>query len=512
MLKNRYYVEALITRWLYLLFNFKTNKLMKTKFFYIFILSIFLSISVFAQEADETTTGDDAADFEIPDVEHITEGIGGNLNFANIGDQFFVGARFKPELSFGKLGFGLDIPLMVNIQTGELRIDEFKDGVGPLRIIRFVRWGVKKRDPFYIRVGELSDAQLGFGMMISDYNNSISFEKRKLGMEFDLVVQKKFGLEFLYSDLNLTSFNLMGIRPYYKPFGATGIPIVKTFEIGVGYVTDYDKTILTQTDSTIYRANYLLDKGINSFAADMGFYIFNWNWLRWSVYAQAGYMPKIKSDSLQRYIDASPDEHIKNYTDGMGWSIGSDFKFKFFGNLLKVNYRAERFWHSDYYIPRFYSFAYELNKDEHILGLVNTHAEQGMYFKLGASVLDKVILHTNIIFDDQINEDHPAEMYFGLDLSNVVDKLTLYTSLYKADITNFSDILTLDENALFESLIAWRIYEVPVIKLQFTAGVDFKWTYAFLANQDFEATHYVSPFFSVNIPLNKEEETSKDKE
>jgi hypothetical protein len=138
-----------------------------------------------------------------------------------------------------------------------------------------------------------------------------------------------------------------------------------------------------------------------------------------------------------------------------------------------------------------------------------------MYIKLGASVLDKVILHTNIIFDDQINEQHPAEMYFGIDLSNVVDKLTFYTSLHKADITSFSDILTLDENALFESLIAWRIYEVPVIKLQITTGVDFKWTYAFLANQDFEATHYISPFIAINIPLNKEEaneETSKEKE
>ena len=244
----------------------------------------------------------------------------------------------------------------------------------------------------------------------------------------------------------------------------------------------------------------------------MGFYIFNWNWLRWSVYAQAGYMSKVRSDSLQTFIAASDDDHLKAYKNGMGAAFGSDFKFKFIGNLLKINMRAERYWHTDYYVPRFYSFGYELNKDAHILHLAHAHADDGMYLKLGASVLDKIILHTSIIFPDKFDSDHPAEMYFGLNLSNVVDKLTFYTSMYQSNVGSISDILNFSDNTMFETLLAWRIYEVPVIKLQFTAGVDFKWTYAFLANQDFEATHYVSPFFSINIPLNKDEDASKPKE
>jgi hypothetical protein len=477
---------------------------MKTKLILFLSLMFVFSISILAQESD--VDADEKSDFEIPHVQHVTEGIGGNFNFTAIGDQYFVGARFKPELSFGKLGFGLDVPLMIDVTSGQVRVDEFQDGIGALRIIRYVRWGVKKHDDVYFRIGELRDAQLGFGMLISDYNNSISFEKRKLGFEFDLVFKEQFGIELLYSDINFNSFTMFGIRPYYKPFGATKIPIVKTFEIGVGYVTDHDKTVLTQNDLSTYKTNYFLDKGINSFSADMGFWIFNWNWLRWSVYGQAGYITKVKSDSLQSYIDFANDDHLNHYSDGMGAAFGTDFKFRFLGNLLKINYRAERYWHSDYYMPRFYSFGYELNKDAHILHLAHAHADQGMYFKLGASVLDKIILHTSIIFPDKFDSDHPAEMYFGLDLSGVVDKLTFYTSMYQADVRDMSDIVSFSENTLFETLLAWRIYEVPVIKLQFTAGVDFKWTYAFLANQDFEATHYVSPFFSINIPLNKDEE------
>jgi len=474
----------------------KTKKLFS---FFFFLLVVFV---VKAQDdADDVQP-----DFEISHVEHVTEGIGGNFNYTNIGGQNMIGVRFKPELSFGKIGFGLDVPLMYDLQTGKLRIDEFQDGVGAFRIIRYFRYGVKKRDNVYFRFGELRDAQLGFGMLISDYNNSISFEKRKLGFEFDLVFADKFGLEMLYSDMNLTSFNMLGVRPYYKPFGGSGIPIMKTFEMGLGYVTDHDKTILAQTDTSIYRTNYMLDKGINSFSADMGVWIVNLNFMRWSVYAQAGYMPKIKSDSLARYMDNTTYEHLKNYSDGMGWSVGSDFNFRILGNLLKINYRAERFWHSDYYVPRFYSFAYELNKDLAIAHLVHAHADHGMYFKFGASVLDKVIVNANIIFPDQINSDNPAELYFGIDMSGIVDKLSLYTSMYQADVTNLADVTTFTDNTLFETLVAWQIYEVPVIKLQFTAGVDFKWTYAFLANQDFGATHYVSPFFKINIPLNKDDD------
>jgi len=481
---------------------------MKTKLTLTFFLALFLSFSLIAQNTGES--GDENSDFEIPDIEHLTEGIGGNFNFSNIGDQNFIGFRFKPELSLGKLGFGLDVPLLFNLNTKQLRLDEFQDGVGALRMIRFVRWGVKKRDAFYFRIGELSDAKLGFGMMLDDYNNSISFEKRKLGAEFDIVIKQKFGLEVIYSDLNLESFNLLGVRPYFKPFGATKIPIVRTFEIGAGFVTDHDKTAIAHDDIIDYRSNYFIESGINSFAIDMGFYLLNFNWLRWSFYAQAGYMPKITGDSLTNYINLSTDNFVKDYKAGSGWGIGSDFKFKFIGNLLRVNFRAERFWHSDYYQSRFFNFAYELNKDGSVLDLINTHEDQGMYFKLGATVLDKVVLQGNIIFDDQINEEHPALMSIGLDMSGIVDKLTLYTSINKAELTSFSDIFKFDDATLFHTFAAWRVFEIPVVKLQFDTGIDFKWTYAFLSDGDFSATKYISPFFAMKFATDKKKAKNKE--
>ncbi len=463
-----------------------------------------------AQE-DNSNNNQTDENYEIPEIEHITEGLTGSLNYADIGGMKYVGLRFKPDLAFGKIGFGLDIPLLFSLEDGSFRMDEFKDGVGYLRMIRYFRYGVKKRDPLYFRIGELDDSQLGFGAMISEYNNSPSFDKRKLGLEFDFVIKKKFGLEAIYSDLNLKSFNLLGVRPYYKPFGATNIPIIKTFEIGVGFITDHDKTAWIKNDSILIRNNYFLENGITAYQADMGFYLFNWRWLRWSFYTQASMIDKVNSDSLQKYINKFPNEHRLNYKSGYGFSIGSDFKFRFLGNLLKIDARAEKFWHTDYYIARFFNYAYEMDKDMAIWNLVNSKADHGTYAMIHASVLDKIILKSSIKFVDKINEEHPAEFYGGIDLSGLSDKITFFTYIYQAKITKLSDILYLTDNTLFHTRVGYTFFQLKNF-LQFNAGLDFRWTYALLKNMDFTATHYVNPYFSITMPLKNKKKEKENKE
>ncbi len=473
-------------------------------------LSLLFVLSAWAQE-ENTSAGDNDEDYEIPEIEHLNEGLTSSLNYANIAGTNYIGFRFKPELKFGKIGFGLDIPLLFNLENGSLRLDEFKDGVGYLRMVRYFFYGVKKRDPLYFRIGELDDSELGFGALISEYNNSPSFDKRKLGVEFDFVLKKQFGLEVLYSDINLTSLNLLGVRPYFKPFGATEIPVLKTFEIGAGIVTDHDKTYWVKNDSVQVRNNYFLSgSGITAYQADMGFYLFNWRWLRWSFYTQAGLITKVYADTLTKFFEQFPEnEQFQNYSNGYGWSVGSDFKFRFLGNLLKVNARAEKFWHSAYYIPRFFNYAYEMNKDLAIIRLINTEKEKGTYAMVHASVLDKVVFKASLKFDDIINETHPAEFYAGLDVSGLFDKLTFYTYAYQADITSFKDLFYLTENTLFHTRLGYTVFQLKEF-LKFNTGVDFMWTYALIKNRDFTATHYFNPYFSVTMPiLNKEKKEEK---
>ena len=480
---------------------------MKTKL--LIILSfLFISVHIFAQHNPDSSQVDDG--FDIHGTEHSQEGIGGDFNYARIGEENYFGFRFKPELSIGKLGFGLDVPFMFNLSNGSFKIDEFQGGIGVFRMLRYVSWGVKKRDPFFIRVGELSDAYLGFGILMNEYNNSISYEKRKLGVEFDLVIKKKFGLEFIYSDVDFRSFNLMGIRPYYKPLGATKIPILKTLEIGAGFVFDKDNTSF-ETDSMLIKNNYYVNDGLSAYNVDMGLYILNFKFMQWRVYTQAAYMPSIKNDALQRHINNLPEtHHAKHYAAGNGFSIGSDFRFKILGNLLRMNYRVERIWYSDYFIPHFFDFEYEINKDHKIHTLINTENKAGIFGSVAFSVLNKIIVHGTLMLPDEINDHSPAMLALGLDLSNLHKKLILHATYYKGGITDFSEALKFDDQSLAHVRLAWKIVRVPVIKLELIAGLDYRWTYATTPEGLFEATNYISPYFGINFPLNFEKGTAEE--
>ncbi len=501
---------------------------MKKNWIILLILALFISLPALTWAQETQSEDDQSYDIDIP--ENIDEGIGGLLGVTSINGTPFVTFNLKPELSFGKLGLGLEVPVMYNLEDNSFRTDIYRDGVGLLRMVRYVRWGRKKRDNVYFRVGELRDARLGFGILINDYNNTISVEKRKLGFEFDLVLKKKYGLEVLYSDITPVSLNLLGVRPYYKPFGATGIPIIKTFEIGASFVTDHDQTVLARTQDSLgnlleYRNNYFLaGSGINAFSVDMGFYIFRWNWLWWDVYAQAAYFAPVRSDSLTAWINTYGTDFQKGYLNsngGYGYSIGSDFKFRLLGNLLRINARAEKFWHTDYYIARFFNFAYMMDKDAAILKLTESRAAHGTYARLAASVLDKVFFDASITLDSGliINDEHPAIVTMNLDLSNLSEKVTFKTSAAYAEVRNFDDIIHLKDNALFSTRIGYMVYELPIVKLQFHVGLDYHWTFANVyklatsatAQDWFRQTSYITPYFKISYPMNRDKKKEKKK-
>jgi len=492
---------------------------MKSKFIFTLIFffgMLFYGNQTFAQEDVVATDEISASDFDIVSsylTDGEKQGIGANFNYSRIGDQNFIGFRIKPDLSFGKLGFGVDVPLMFDLSTGKLRTEEFKDGIAWLRVVRYVRYGVKKKDNFYVRVGELSDAYLGFGALMNNYNNSISFEKRKLGIEFDMTFKEQYGVEFLYSDIDATSFNLLAIRPYYKPFGALPIPIIKTFEIGVAGIYDHDNTEIGK-DSMQYKTNTFVNKGVSAFSFDAGLYVFRNKWMQWKFYAQYGRMSKINNDALDAYM-VSPTflidfpqadtAFVKNYKGGGGASIGSEFSFKFMGNLLRMSYKAERIWFDDYYLPQFFDAAYELNKDYKIATLLQSKQKAGIYIDAKVSVLDKIIVNGGLMLPDNVSVEAPAMVKVGVDLSNLHEKLILFANYYRGNISSLSDAITFDDRSMMNMRAAWKVYEIEKLKVEFIGGLDYRWTFLTKENGMFEAASYVSPYFSLNIPLGQKE-------
>ena len=75
----------------------------------------------------------------------------GGFTFTQIDDQYFVGLTLNPDFAIGKVGVGLNIPILYGLDDQKIRTEIFEDGVGAARLITYIRYGVQKKDHVYVK-------------------------------------------------------------------------------------------------------------------------------------------------------------------------------------------------------------------------------------------------------------------------------------------------------------------------------------------------------------------------
>lgn len=451
------------------------------------ILSIFLYAGNLQAQEDNLFYGFDNSFENLSNPDSISL-FTGSFAFARIGGENYAGARFQPELNLGKVGVGFDLPLYFNLESGELYSDEFKNGSGILRLISYVRYGRKKKDPVFIKVGQLRGESLGYGSLLNNYNNSPSFEKRKVGVSYDFRIKKVVGIEGLYSDFNLESFNLFAIRPYVRPFGDSGIPVLKTLDFGISYISDKDRTNRFGDDTG---KNEFLSDGMKAYGFDMGITFINSNFINITGYTHFSKLTKIKSDSLARYHQAIPPS--QGYGAGKGMGIGVNANMNVVGNFFRLNSRIERLWYTDNYLPQFFDAHYEINKDAKIAALGDAKNKQGIYGSLTASLMDKVLVGGNLLLPDNVSEETPATMQLNLKTKDLFDKIIIEGYYTKANLVDFGDAFEFDDNSLALIRFAYKIS--PII----ATGIDYKWTWNKQDDGSFKADNSVMPYVALRF-------------
>ena len=106
----------------------------------------------------------------------LTSGLyGGGLTF--IGTSPYIQLQAQPDVSFGKIGIGLDLVVLYNpyaTDTGsQFLAEDGESWDSPstwLRLIRYVSYA-QPYDPFYFRLGELDYLTIGHGSIMSGYSN-----------------------------------------------------------------------------------------------------------------------------------------------------------------------------------------------------------------------------------------------------------------------------------------------------------------------------------------------------
>ncbi|CAK9002864.1 Membrane-bound lytic murein transglycosylase B (35 kDa soluble lytic transglycosylase) (Murein hydrolase B) (Slt35), partial [Durusdinium trenchii] len=402
--------------------------------------------------------------------------INAGITYTNIAGQSHVGLVLSPEFSFGKVGVGLNVPILYGLDDQSIRTEIFEDGVGPARLIRYIRYGTQKRDPVYFRVGELDNLMIGFGGLVNNYTNTTSYEKRKVGLHYDVNYRGLGGVEGMYSDFNPESLNLFVMRPYIRPLATSGIPVARTLEIGATFLKDKDQTKIPTSDST--STTYIFtEPGIGAFAIDAGLTVLQSPFLQIDVFG--GYTRlNVRSEPLDVAVDAlgdlqgASDVITDGFENGSGINVGVNFRFHFIANVFDTDLRIERLNYQDHYIPQFFNATYELNKDARILSLAGAKKQGGIYGSLTGHVLNKVRLGGSLMIPDDISATSPALVQLHADLERLFDKFSLHGSYTKGGLADLSDAFKLDERSLAKLRFVYHMNSI------LTAGVDYYWAFA----------------------------------
>lgn len=427
------------------------------KKFYILVLFISISTLTFSQWGG----------FPKDNSGHLSGGLG--LNW--IDGELHYSINFNPELSFSNFGVGLDLKLDVD-SKGNLRKENFNEFSDYLSLIRYVRYGLKN-DPVFVKLGALDYYTLGHGSIMYLYNNSPTYDVRKIGLVFD-VDFGAFGFESIYSQF--AESGVAGVRGYVRPLklsSAGDIPILGNLEVGATYAGDFsDKAgiIAAQYDNTSRKLNVTKDEGaINIFGFDLG-------------------LPIIQGSmaNLTLYLDYS---NISGF--GSGVATGAIFNFNPLG-LVSGSVKLERRFNGDKYIPSYFNSLYEVERfrvdtskidtlGKNIFSKVKTldgttNNGNGFYGELGINVLGIF----NILGSYQRLDKHPTSgiLHIGTEIAPDNFPLLARTGYDKVNIIDEKDLFKLDDRSYLFFELGYKPYPFMIVSMLYN------WTFAPVRDKD----------------------------
>ena len=410
----------------------------------------------------------------------------GGFGVTWIDGEPYYALSLAPEVSFGKVGVGLDLNFYISSKDQSIRWQELQYG----RFIRYIRYGQKNED-LYARLGILDNTRLGHGFIMYLYKNSPSHDARRIGAEFDLNFGK-YGFESMYSDFARSG--VVGIRPYVKPLQYTTlakVPVIGGLEVGATWVTDFRSdsktTRVNVTPSavsgappTIAAAN---DGSMNVIGADIGLPLL-----------------RIPTISSTFYTD-----YAKIISYGSGVALGLETNFSGMG-LLEIFTKFERRYSGDNFMPNYFDSFYELDRVRLNDTMYISKAHQldsvkspgwGYFADVTISILGTIDVRG--MFQKLDNDPHSGMLHLGTSLGKMVPMVVLDAGYDKRNIQSGKDLFTLDERSLLYVEVGYKPYPFMTVSTLYT------WTFApatdVSGNISYVPQKRVTPRVTISFPL-----------
>jgi len=389
----------------------------------------------------------------------------GGLGMTWIDGQAYYAFRFRPEVSFSKIGVGLDLNLEFS-SKGKLRTENFNETSDYLSIIRYVRYGQKK-DPVYVKVGALDFYTLGHGSIMYEYTNSPSFDTRTIGAIVDLDFNK-FGFESIYS--NVAQAGVLGMRGYVRPLqytSAASIPIIGNLEVGATFAGDFNKNsgkVIVSPSLPNKPTTTIDDKGsVNIFGLDLGLPLFNFSMANASLYF----------------------DYVKIMNFGSGASSGIILGLNGLG-IFNASAKLERRWNNAKYMPAYFSSLYEIERyTENVSSKATTleymnAAENGYYGELGISVLGTL----NVVGGLQ-KLDHRTGGILHITADAAPSGFSFVARAgYDKAFVDGTDLFKLNDRSILFTELGYKPYSYLIVSMIY------QWTFTPIRNADKEVIGY----------------------
>lgn len=371
------------------------------------------------------------------------------------GKPFYL-ISLTPEVSFDKIGIGLDLNLRIGTD-GKVRATDW--GRFYAKVIRYVRYG-QKRDSLYARVGVLDYAQLGHGFIAYLYNNSPSYDDRHIGLELDVNLGD-WGFESMFSDISFSRAGIFGVRGYVRPLKYTTlslVPVIGDIEVGGTYVGDFNENagITNLAFNPITKTLTKTDVGsIQIFGLDVGFPILNFQQLHSTLYV----------------------DYAKIRKFGSGGALGIDFSLRGLG-LVNLFSKLERRFLGNQFLPSYFNAFYELERytpaspiQSKAQLLNNTiNAGNGIYGELLVDVLG--FIHVRGSYQRLDKSPRSGILHLETGTGHEIPYFYAQVGYDKKNVGNETAIFKVDQNSLLHCEIGYRPINYLVISLLY------QWTFA----------------------------------
>ena len=415
--------------------------------------------------------------------------ISGGMGILWIDGQPHYRISFRPEISFSEIGVGLDLNLDFDSQ-GKLRTENFNEASDYLSIIRYIRYGLKN-DPVFVKVGALDYYTLGHGTIMQHYNNSPTYDNRRIGLVADIDFGK-FGVESIMG--SFSPAGVFGVRGYVRPLqfsSAADIPVIGNLEVGASFVTDINENagILNgKYDAVKNEFNVTEDDvSISIIGVDLG-------------------LPLLSSSlaDITLYVDYSK---IIDFGSGIATGVMFDFNLS---SLLQVSAKLERRFNFGKYIPSYFNSLHEIERFR-----VDAAADT---FTSKAQILNSVTENRNGFYGDLLvrvlNLFDVYGSYQRLDKESKSGELNLRAAIEpesapfvlrvgydKIKIESEKDIFTLNDRSYLFAEAGYKPVEYLLVSIVYS------WTYTPVRGNDdkiisFEPQKRIEPRISFIYPFN----------